>query len=441
MPTNQLDRPPSGGIHPLVAKAFEALEEWGAPWMLLRGENDLARPAGDVDILVAEKQPADLDSLMREAGFHRVVAPGHGTHRFYFSYAGADDLWVKLDIVTEIAFGPYQQWRTPLGAPSLARRIRTCGLWLPAPADQAWLQLLHLVMDKGQIPLARAEAAGRAAGIATADDAVAQFLDQRLGEGSAASVLNAFRSANPGDVPAVAEKLRSAWTAAVPVGSRGRGAVNRALRLLGPALQGRSGSGLVVGVMAPDGAGKTSLLHLLAGTFPVPGKYVYMGMWSTGSWDPLLRRVPGGRLGKKMVRLARATVVARYHRVRGRLVLLDRLPYDAILPGSVDSSAGGRIAAALAFRLVPNADVVMVLDAPGEVMFSRKGEHSAEVLEQRRRAYLDLARRLPGSRVLDACQPLEMLRTQAADIVWGSLAGKAGSSGGKRPQQRKEIPG
>lgn len=426
-------------IHPWVAKALQALDRSGQPWVLLRGEDDLALPAGDVDILVARELLPGIDGLMRDVGFHRVLAPGHGTHRFYFGYASADDLWVKLDIVSDIAFGPYQQWRTTLAPACLRRRIRAGRLWLPAAADQAWLQLLHLIMDKGQIPPERVEAARFAGGIAAADDAIAQSLDQQLGPGTAASLLSMVRTDSLGEAPAMAARMRSAWTAAYPAGSRERWAVNRALRLLGPAVRRQRTCGLVVGVMGPDGAGKTTLLHLLEDGFPIPGSYVYMGMWASGPWDALLRRIPGGRLGKKVFRLIRGAALAKYHRMRGRLVLLDRVPYDAILPGAVDMSIGGRIATALAFRLGPEPDVLIVLDAPGEVMFARKGEHSAEILEQRRQSYLELAGQLPGTWVLDAGQPLELLRRHAADIIWRSLAGTTGPSAGEAPEQPKET--
>ena len=89
-----------------------------------------------------------------------------------------------------------------------------------------------------------------------------------------------------------------------------------------------------------------------------------------------LRRVPGGRLGQKIIRIIKGGITSSYHAARGRLVLLDRVAYDARLPGAVDHSVGGRITSALAHRFSPTPDALFVLDAPGEVMFARKGEHS-----------------------------------------------------------------
>jgi SAM-dependent methyltransferase len=79
----------------------------------------------------------------------------------------------------------------------------------------------------------------------------------------------------------------------------------------------------------------------------------------------------------------------------------------------------------MAFYLVPDPDVLLVLDAPGEVMFARKGEHSAEILEGRRQAYLQLADSLPQARVLDAVQPQDEVQRLATDIVWHNASRSA----------------
>ena len=179
--------------------------------------------------------------------------------------------------------------------------------------------------------------------------------------------------------------------------TRGAEITSRARRLISPTVAGRSWHGIKVAVIGPDGAGKTTLLEGVAADFPVPSKYVYMGLWSSGFQEAVLRRVPGGRLGQKIIRIIRGGMTSSYHAARGRLVLLDRVAYDARLPGAVDHSVGGRITSALAHRLSPTPDALFVLDAPGEVMFARKGERSAEVLEKWRQAYLQLADELPGT--------------------------------------------
>lgn len=407
-----------GVVHPLVAAAFQVLDRSGSPWVLLRGESELAQPSGDVDLLVDPSALSALDDLMTEVRFARVVAAGRGSHRFYFAFDSASGRWVKLDVVSSIEFGSFQQWPTPLAEGCLRRRQRLGPVSRPAPEDRGWLELLHLVLDKGRIAPDRIETARAAAALASTTAEIAGYLDDRLGAGTAERLRNVVAAGSPPEIAEVVAGINAGWAATAPRSSHVRSIRNRASRLLSPTLGGRPTRGMAVAVMGPDGAGKTTLLHGVAEEFPVPAKYVYMGLWSQGRWDPWLHRLPGGRLGQKMVRVTRGSLTARYHRLRGRLVLLDRIAYDTQLPGSVDNSVGGRITAAVAHRLGPRPDLLMVLDAPGEVMFARKGEHSVEVLERWRQAYLALAERLPMSVVLDATSPQSVVVNRGTDLVW-----------------------
>lgn len=409
---------PAQTVEPNVDLALQALENSGAPWMLLRGEDDLARPSGDVDILVAEELLPSLDGVLGSAGFRRVLAPGHGSHRFYFSYSPGDDYWVKLDVVSDVAFGPHQQWRTALAPRCLGRRVRRGPVWLPAEADKAWLQLLHLFLDKGEITPAKEEAARAAAEAASADDALALFVDRRMGEGTARHLLEVVLSGRFDDVPSTAARMRSAW-AARGAAPRWLALRSKVLRRLGARVRGR---GPVVGVMAPDGAGKTTLLHGLKDAIPLPTRYVYMGLWGAGPWDSWLRRIPGGRSAKKVFRVIRGGLLARFFSRLGRIVLMDRVVYDALLPVAGGAGTQGRTIDSLAFALVPDPDSLLVLDVSGEVMFGRKGEHSPAILEGWRQAYRLLSEGLPRSVIIDAERPPELVQREATGILWRMLS-------------------
>ena len=405
-------------VHPRLVEVFDALDRTGHPWVLLRGFDDLARPSGDVDVLVAPTMLPHLDRALAEVGMHRVLARGRGTHRFYFDYDPNTDLWLKLDVVSDISFGNLQQWLTPLAGPCLRRRARRHGVPMPAADDQGLLEVLHLALDKGRIDPSRADAARSAASRASLDSTLLTYLDRRAGGPLVSQLVQAVRADRPAEFPALARELMRRLTRSAPVRSRLVAWANRTKRISGNALAGSAGPGVTVAVMGPDGAGKTTLLTGIADGFPVTGAYVYMGLWSASRWDDLLRRVPGGRSGQRLLRLARGGLLARYHRVRGRLVLLDRMAYDTLLPGSVDTSVGGWLTRTLALLTAPKVDVLFVLDAPGEIMFARKGEHSVETLEAWRRTYLQLADRLPEACVLDATLPAQGVRIRAVDIVW-----------------------
>ncbi|WP_160663651.1 hypothetical protein [Pseudarthrobacter sp. ATCC 49987] len=410
-------------IHPLIARAFQALDGSGLAWVLLRGEDDLVRPRGDVDILVGDGQMQRVDALLAGVGFRRVLAPGHGSHRFYFSYDAAEDLWLKLDVVSEISFGPYQQWHTPLAQGCLKRRLRNGLLWLPATTEQAWLQLLHTMLDKGgAVGPERVETVRVAGALASTDDAIAAYVDRQVGPGTAAQLLKLVRSGSVEDFRGPALRMASALTRNAPLRTRFTADRNRGLRLISPTFQGRVGRGIVVGVVGPEGAVETTPLRRLCESFPVPSRCVYLGIQGPGRRGGWVARITGGRLGQGAVGQIRGAVAARYHYRRGRLVLVVRPANDSLLPGS----AGGKLTGtALAGALAPRPDVLLVLDAPGRVMFAANGGNRAEVLEERRQAHLETAQRLPTTWVIDAAQPQPLIQRIATEIVWGRVAGSA----------------
>lgn len=420
-------RPSASSINPVLAEAFTALDDNGIAWALIRGADDLARPEGDVDVLVDAAALPVLDAILAQLGLHRVAAPGRGSHRFYCAYDPAQDLWLELDVVTAIQFGPYQDLHAPLAAGCLARRVREQALWRLAPADEAWLMMLHLLLDKGRVSAARHPAARCAANQAASTDPVAQILDTITRAGTANCVITGLRDPTPDRTPELAAWLRREWARQHRLLTMGRRYGRRAGRLLAVQPRGAD-SGLLVAVMGPDGAGKTTLAEAIRAHFPVPTAYVHMGIWRSGRWDRVTPHVPGARLTQRLYRVASGSAVAHYHRRRGRLVLLDRSVYDCLLPGEEDTSFGGRITSAAMWRLAPKPELVLFLDAPGAVTFARKGEHSEAVLEQRRRAYLQMADSIESSTVLDATQAPQRLRRQAVELVWEHYAREPGSS-------------
>ena len=409
-------------IHPAVARAFRALEGSGLPWVLLRGEDDLVRPTGDVDVLVADGEFPRLDALLAGAGFRRVVAHGHGSHRFYFSYDATEDLWLKLDIVSEISFGPLQQWPTLLAKGCLQRRIRNGLLWLPATTEQAWLQLLHIMLDKGgAVRPERMETVRVAGALASTDDVIAAFVDRQVGPGTAAQLLKLVRSGTFDDFRGPARRMAAALTRNAPLRTRLAAGRNRLLRLLSPTFPGRFSRGIVVDVVGPEGAVKTALLGRLGENFPIPSRYVSLGLGANGHRDGWLTRTPGGRPDQQAIRQLRGALAAKYHYRRGRLVLVDRPSDDASLTDHAGTTAGGRTETVLAAAVAPKPDVLLVLDAPAEVMFAGNGGHPPEVLEKWRQARLAAAKRLPNAWVVDAEQAQPLLQRVATGIVWGQV--------------------
>jgi thymidylate kinase len=70
----------------------------------------------------------------------------------------------------------------------------------------------------------------------------------------------------------------------------------------------------------------------------------------------------------------------------------------------------------------------VVLDAPGAVLFARKGEHSPGLLETWRQGYLDLERAdlATDVHVVDATRPPEAVVAEVSRLVWRQLARRRG---------------
>jgi thymidylate kinase len=68
-------------------------------------------------------------------------------------------------------------------------------------------------------------------------------------------------------------------------------------------------------------------------------------------------------------------------------------------------------------RFYPRPDLVVYLDAPGEVLLARKGEGSVEALERRRDEYRAIAALVPAFVEVDATKPVEAVATQVADAI------------------------
>jgi thymidylate kinase len=110
---------------------------------------------------------------------------------------------------------------------------------------------------------------------------------------------------------------------------------------------------------------------------------------------------------------------------RTRLVLFDRYIYDLAVDSKRVRYGGPAWLIRLAVHLVPQPDLVIVLDAPAEVLWSRKQEVPFNEVVRQRQAYLDLARKLPSAVVVNAAQPIPGLIHNVAAALVDHLARRA----------------
>ena len=68
-------------------------------------------------------------------------------------------------------------------------------------------------------------------------------------------------------------------------------------------------------------------------------------------------------------------------------------------------------------RLYPTPDLVIFLDAPGEVLFARKHEGSVSSLERRRAEYRRFISTLDSVATVDATQPLDGVIGEVVELI------------------------
>jgi thymidylate kinase len=76
-------------------------------------------------------------------------------------------------------------------------------------------------------------------------------------------------------------------------------------------------------------------------------------------------------------------------------------------------------------RLYPTPNLVICLDAPGAVLYARKGEATPEWLEMRRAHYLRLADVVPLFATVDATKPLDEVTADVAALIVSTLEARS----------------
>lgn len=212
-----------------------------------------------------------------------------------------------------------------------------------------------------------------------------------------------------------------------------------------------------VALIGPDGAGKTTVARRLQDALPFPVKSIYMGvnldtsslMLPTTRLVVALRRARGSRpnmIGtvdptraeahprgirklRTVLRLLNwiaeewfRQIVAWVYTRRGNVVVFDRhffpdyYAYD-IAETTARRPLTNRVHGFLLRRVYPKPDLVICLDAPGDVLYARKEEATPEWLERRRLEYLEMENVLPHVAVVDASRPVGEVVRDVAGVI------------------------
>jgi len=406
--------------HPLLIRAFAALDEGSIRWCLLREPSCPSAPTGDVDILLDGMDRNRAEGVLAASDFTHIPHWG-GPDQFYLCYDSVSDRWIWLHITSEVSFGNHLSLKTKAADGCIARRILRDGTWHLGRDDEFWVTLLHILFDKRQFTSHYEKVLSALAPDANWDGPMALSFAAAcpLAYGPQ-HILEAARLQEWNSLLSIAPDLDSAW--------RRRGSMSHAGQSLAIAIwklkhiaNPWKGRGLSVALLGPDGAGKSTLARALSETFFFGCHEIYMNVRAEELTRVSRLRIPGLTFLSYVIRLWLRLLTAWYYQARGMLVVFDRYTYDSRV------TLGGkgtreRLARSIIRRAFPDVDLALVLDVPGDTMFLRKGERVPEELEAERQRLLALARTLSNAEVLDGQQPPDSLRREATARIWARYA-------------------
>jgi thymidylate kinase len=426
-------------VHPLLADVFAALDAAEIRWCLLRGEEALASPSGDIDMMVDPSQVRAMEEALAPLAVVPVQRWGGGVHRYFLGYHAPTDQWIDLDVEPEFAYGPHASFlvnwmlpalRTSVGAGCLARRRQESGIWVLDPDDAFWALLLHCIVDKGSVVQRHRARLSELAAAASPSGEFGALVGRHCPPGwDAAGIIEAAAAGNWDELVAVGAQLPRRATAARPVVTRAEGLLRGAGRLPATAWRMRHGRGFSVAILGPDGAGKSTLSSGIVANFGLPASLVYMGLWQgeEGQRRSIVRA--GLAAANRPLKVWRRYLVSRYHRARGELVIFDRHVYDALLPPEPPLVWAKRLFFGFLAHSAPGPHLVLVLDLPSEVTIQRRPEERPEHLEALRAQYRALAERLGRAQLMPAAGTPEEMRIDATDRIWRAYAARRSARG------------
>jgi thymidylate kinase len=425
----------------LVTAVFDRWRAAGIAFLVLRNYEQLPQETGnDIDVLIQPHQmqsaEQELIAAAREVGYRLHNRAEFSPVSLFLSHP-ASRQQIQFDLFSKLVWRGLELIPTPA---VLERRRARDNFFIPDSADETVINLLTRLVYHGAVREKYRPAI--AASLTAEAGRVRERLALTFGADLASQIVTRAAAGDWDGVGQLGGRLRRAlvWrqVAYAPLRTLASWAsdLRRLLRRAGQL------PGITVVLVGADGCGKSTLAtqatQALAGTF-------HENKSCRVHWKPAVflrkRRAerppttnphgqpPRGPWPSALMLayhwsefLAGYWLQLRPVLFRNGLVLVDRYHYDFVVdPRRFRLTALPRLARAL-FRLLPEPDLIFVLDAPPEVLHARKPEVSLAETARQCEAYRTEVGRRPNACVVDATQPADAVATEVVSRILLCLA-------------------
>jgi thymidylate kinase len=435
-PTVSEDVEPSGGSGRILLRVLETLDRAGIPYCLLHGyESYPQQIESDVDCMIsAAVLPTHLADLFHSnCTFIGAKVVRYSGYYFVFAGRSTDGSPCFLDLHMSVEYD-LDNRHFYSGSEVLESRRRHRQFWVPAVKIEFGT---YLVKKIGKAHLDE-EQERRLSILYQQDPAGCQQQIARFwGVASTAMLISSAKTEQWGPVQRHLEKLRielnrratmrHPWRV---IGNLLRRVASRLKRYCGPV------GGLHIVFLGPDGAGKSSVTQAVNQQLGAA-----FARTNCHSFPPeLLRRTLGRAKGPDQLphalpprsflsSITRAVfywlvyytlgyfVTVRLALARATLVMHDRHLIDTVVDPRRYRYSGPLWLLRLIARLAPKSDLVILLDAPPEVLQSRKQEVAFAETARQRDAYLTFVGSQKNGHVVDAARPLAQVVGDVNDLI------------------------
>jgi thymidylate kinase len=431
-------------VSQFVTAVFRAWQQAGIAFLVLRNYENLPQSiSNDIDILLNPSQRrAAEDSLLATAGnsgFRLHNRAEFATLALYFS-SKRSNAQVHFDLFTALKWRSFDFLRCD---EFLERRINRNLFSIPHSADEAATNLLANMIYTGKVK--EKYKPSITTGFRNEPAAATTLLAKAYGPELAEFVVANGAKENWSQLEAATPALRRALITRQLIGrpfatlaSFVKDGARLFKRILHP-------PGLTVVLCGADGSGKSTVARaIIEGLSPsfstLKGRQFH--------WKPpvfsgkrMAARSPTDAPHAKPLRNTIVSLIYfAFHlfefvlgsrlRIRpvifrGGLVLIDRYYYDFFVDQRRYRLKVPLFLVRLGCQLIKKPDLVLLLDAPAEVLQQRKQEVPLAETQRQREAYLSLMQRFPNAKVVNAAEPVDKVASDCIKLILDFMAARA----------------